>query len=177
MNNIPNWITGSRMILALLLLLPKPLGAVYITIYLLCGLTDVLDGVLARRMGMTSERGARLDSAADLMFIGAVLFTLIPALKLDISYVIWIAIIGAVKLASIVTGFLKFGVYAGIHTYGNKAAGILVFTVPLLLPYVQPSLPVSVACFVATLTAIEEWMMLLLSSRLEPDRKGLFFKG
>lgn len=175
MNNIPNWITGSRMILALLLLLPKPLSAVYLTVYLLCGLSDVLDGVIARKTGTTSVRGARLDSVADLIFIGTVLFTLIPVLKLDGGLVIWIAVIGAVKLASILTGFLKFGVFAGIHTYGNKATGILVFMIPLMLPFVQPSLPVAVVCTVATLAAIEEWMILLLSSRLEPDRKGLFF--
>ena len=42
-------------------------------IYTFAGLTDVLDGWLARKTGRASEFGARLDSVADLLFYSVLL--------------------------------------------------------------------------------------------------------
>ena len=51
-------------------------------LYLIAGLTDMLDGFLARRWGVESKFGARLDSLADFVFVLAVGYKLFPWLKL-----------------------------------------------------------------------------------------------
>ena len=54
-----------------LFLLFLPLGSVrFLAVYTIAGLTDVLDGWLARKTGTASPFGARLDSIADLLFYG-----------------------------------------------------------------------------------------------------------
>jgi len=37
--------------------------------YLLCGLTDMLDGAIARKNNIVSEFGAKLDTFADIVFV------------------------------------------------------------------------------------------------------------
>ena len=75
--NIADTITSVR-IAASLLLLFLPLHSVgFFAIYTLTGLSDALDGWLARKTGTASDFGARLDSIADLLFY-AVLFPCIP---------------------------------------------------------------------------------------------------
>ena len=38
-------------------------------LYLFCGLTDMVDGTVARKIGSASEFGVKLDSAADIVFV------------------------------------------------------------------------------------------------------------
>lgn len=78
MRIVPNCITLSRISLALMLLFLTPLSSAFLTIYLLCGLTDLIDGFIARKTGTTSSLGAKLDSAADTVLVGVSLFTLYP---------------------------------------------------------------------------------------------------
>lgn len=77
---IPNLLSGIRLLAAAMGFLPAAGGA-FAALYLFCGLTDVLDGWLARRLHAESEVGARLDSAADACFTAAVLFRLWPLVR------------------------------------------------------------------------------------------------
>ena len=57
-------ITSMRMAATLLLLFLSWESILFFVIYTLAGLTDVLDGWVARKTGKASEFGARLDSIA-----------------------------------------------------------------------------------------------------------------
>ncbi|WNS44671.1 CDP-alcohol phosphatidyltransferase family protein [Paenibacillus sp. MMS20-IR301] len=174
MKLIPNSITLSRIGLTLLLLGFEPLGRTYLWIYILCGVSDWLDGLIARSTGTTSSLGAKLDSIADMTLVTAALYTLYPHLGLTAGLILWIILIAAIRGASILTALYKFRTYGSIHTYGNKLAGLLLFITPILLPQVNNSLWTSIVCAVATLSAVEEWLILASSSELQLDRKGLF---
>ncbi len=63
-----NLITGARMLCALLLLCFPAFSPAFYALYLLGGLTDMIDGTVARMTGTACEAGARLDTAADLLF-------------------------------------------------------------------------------------------------------------
>jgi CDP-diacylglycerol--glycerol-3-phosphate 3-phosphatidyltransferase len=55
-----------------------PVAGVYVTaVFLLAGLTDWLDGYLARRLDQTSEFGAFLDPVADKLVVAVVLVLLV----------------------------------------------------------------------------------------------------
>ena len=78
--NTADTITSVRIASSLFLLF-LPLGSVgFLVVYTLTGLTDVLDGWLARKTGTASDFGARLDSAADLLFYAILLLRLFPVL-------------------------------------------------------------------------------------------------
>ncbi len=74
--DIPNLITGLRILLVapfLWLLLEERYGAALL-LFVLAGVSDALDGFLAKYYGWTSELGGLLDPIADkLLLIGAIL--------------------------------------------------------------------------------------------------------
>ena len=68
MKNLANYISISRIILAILLLFTEPLSIYFFTIFILCGISDVLDGYIARNHGENTSFGAKLDSFGDIVF-------------------------------------------------------------------------------------------------------------
>ena len=64
----PNICTMLRIVGTVGLLLIRPLTLPFYLLYTFCGITDVLDGTIARATNSTSEFGARLDSISDLIF-------------------------------------------------------------------------------------------------------------
>ena len=75
--NAADTVTTARMVLSVLLAFLPLKSAWFYAVYTLAGLTDALDGWMARRTGTASDFGARLDSIADLLFYGALLIRLI----------------------------------------------------------------------------------------------------
>ena len=67
--HIANIITGSRIVLSLPLLFIPLTSAWFYAFYLLCGLSDIIDGTVARRTKSASEFGARLDTVSDFVFM------------------------------------------------------------------------------------------------------------
>ena len=78
--NTPNLLTLFRMALipVVVALYFIPVAGVYVTaVFLLAGLTDWLDGYLARRLDQTSSFGAFLDPVADKLVVATVLVLLV----------------------------------------------------------------------------------------------------
>ena len=71
--NTADEITLLRIVGTLGLVILIPSFATFFCVYTLTGLTDVLDGWIARKTKTSSDFGARLDSIADMLFYGAVL--------------------------------------------------------------------------------------------------------
>lgn len=67
-------------------------------IFLLAGLTDMLDGYLARRLGQTSRFGAFLDPVADKLIVAAALVMLV-----QIHATIWMAVPAIVIISREIT--------------------------------------------------------------------------
>lgn len=86
MLSLPNLLTLSRIlavpILVFLLWRPSPVDyAVTFVLYCVVGITDYLDGYLARAQGLTSRLGQFLDPIADKIMVAAVLMLLISSRK------------------------------------------------------------------------------------------------
>ena len=71
-HQLPNNITISRIVLSIVLLILPISGISFLMVYFLCGLSDAIDGYLARRWKICSEMGAKLDSIADFVFLSVV---------------------------------------------------------------------------------------------------------
>lgn len=112
----------------------EPLSAGFFVLYTFAGVTDVLDGFIARRTHTSSENGARLDSASDLLFYAAMIIRLFPRLFKMLPKRIWIYAAAAViiRLGSYLAAFIKYKRFASLHTYMNKLTGAAVFFVPFL---------------------------------------------
>ena len=81
--------TSVRIAASLVLLFIPLRSAGFLAVYTLTGLTDALDGWLARKTGTASDFGARLDSIADLLFYAVLLFRFSPVLWRALPAEIW----------------------------------------------------------------------------------------
>lgn len=156
--NIPNLITLLRFPGAIALLFLVPLTSIYFIVYTATGFTDVLDGFLARKMNLNSPFGAKLDSAADLLFYSISIVRLLPKLTKILPAYFWL-IIGTIilcRLASYIISAVRFHRFASHHTLLNKFTGIFVFLVPYFL-----ITPIKVeycfaVCIVGILSTVED---------------------
>jgi phosphatidylglycerophosphate synthase len=90
------------------------------------GASDVLDGWLARRWHVSTRRGSRIDTAADMTLLGSVYAWIVmydPALVWEHRVLAAAVLIMAVVFLS-VEG-VRFRRFADLHLYSAKAGGLL----------------------------------------------------
>ena len=127
MKHIPNILSASRIVLCLPLLLVDAMTVPFWVLYLIAGITDMLDGFLARRWGVESKFGARLDSLADIVFVIAVVYKLFLWLKLPAALWMMIGLIALIKVINAINSFVVKHRVAFLHTKANKLTGFLLF--------------------------------------------------
>lgn len=171
--HIPNAVTAARFPMALGLLMTTPLSLYFLLLYALCGLSDVLDGYLARKLDVSSNFGAKLDTAADLLLTIVLVVKLLPVINPSIAILGWLGVIAIIRGAAVVIMYLKFKTASLLHTYGNKLTGVLLFALPFLLMAVPANTAVIGICLVATVSAVEELAINCFSKTLDLNRKSL----
>lgn len=176
MKSLPNCISFSRIIFSLILIYTKPFSLAFYIIYIICGFSDIIDGFIARKTGTTSNLGAKLDSIADMIMAGVLLLLIYLILNPTTKIVIWIVLIGMIRLLSMFIAMKKYKTFASIHTYGNKIAGIVLFLFPILIPYINITILMYITCVVASISAIEELIIQLTSNKLELNKQSIFVK-
>ncbi len=176
MKSIPNCISASRIIFSLILIFVNPLSITFYAVYIICGFSDIMDGFIARRTGTASSFGAKIDSVADMTMVGVLLFALYPIVNPTSKIVIWIILIGIIRLVAMVVAMKKYKTFASLHTYGNKITGIVLFIFPILLSYILATELMYIICVMASISAIEELIIELTSSELQVNIKSIFAK-
>ena len=127
MKRIPNLLSMSRIVLCLPLLLVDAMTVPFWVLYLIAGITDILDGFLARRWEVESKFGARLDSLADFVFVIAVGYKLFPYMKLPTALWMMIGFIALVKTVNAISSYMVRHRIKNLHTKANKLTGFLLF--------------------------------------------------
>ena len=117
----------SRIVLCLPLLLVDAMTMPFWVLYLIAGVTDMLDGFLARRWGVESKFGARLDSLADFVFVLVVGYKLFPWLKLPTALWMMIGLIAMVKMVNAISSYMVKHKIEFLHTKANKLTGFFLF--------------------------------------------------
>lgn len=122
--------------------------------YIAAGISDMIDGTVARKTGSSSEFGARFDSVADLFFVAAAGVKIFPEISLPKFIWIWTGAIAVVKTARIVVACIRGKKFSIPHSIANKITGFLLFIFPLTIPFVDVRLSAGIVCAVATVAAI-----------------------
>ena len=151
-----NIITGSRILFSIALLFFPTFSPAFYVLYLAAGITDMIDGTVARKTGKASEFGARLDSIADIVFVLVCLIKLIPVLSIPTWLYVWIGIIALIRIINIVSGLIMQKRFVLLHTITNKVTGLLLFVLPLTVPFLEIKYTALPICAVATFAAIQE---------------------
>ena len=171
-----DFVTLLRMAGTLALPALRPLSPAFLWIYALTGLTDVLDGWIARKTKTASPFGARLDSIADLRFYAVMLLRVFPALWQLLPGGIWYAVAGilAIRVSAYLVAAVKYRLFASMHTYLNKLTGLAVFAIPFLLPTGYAAVYCWGVCLVAAASAMEELAIHLLRPNYFANTKSIF---
>ena len=158
MTQLPNIISVLRIAGSFGLLLCDVTDGVFWIIYAFCGISDIADGWLARKLKCVTKKGALLDSVADICFVACCAWKLLPILELPQWLWLWAGVIVAIKVVNQFSTLVMYGHCCFPHTLANKVTGFLLFiTVPMTFWSI---IPITIVASVATYAAIHEGCVL-----------------
>ena len=162
--HIANILTSCRILGSILLLFFPVFSLAFFITYILCGVSDMTDGVVARKTNSTSKLGSQLDTVADIVFIAVSMIRLLPTIHIPWWLWIWVGVIAVIKTGNIIRGYVSEKQFICLHTIMNKATGLLLFLLPLTIPFVELKYSAIVVCSVATFSAIQEGIYVIADS-------------
>jgi phosphatidylglycerophosphate synthase len=176
MKHLPNILSVSRILFSFLLIFLINTQVWFIFCYLVCGVSDVADGYLARRFNATSKLGSFLDSLSDLVFWVIILYLAITFIQFQTYMIVVMILVCCIRIINIIYTKYKFNSWSIMHTILNKLTGILVY---FFLPvcFVVGYVPIWIAVFIFTIaiiSAIEEFVICLLTSNYNENTKSIF---
>jgi phosphatidylglycerophosphate synthase len=143
---------------------------------ILAFLSDIFDGVLARRLGIATASLRRLDSIADSVFYGAAtlaVWHLHPAALLD-RWPLLLALL-ALELSRYALDLLKFGRESAYHTWSAKLWGIALFAAFMsLLAFGKDSYIVDAAIYTGIVADLEGLAISFVLARWQNDIPSIY---
>ena len=180
---IPNILTASRILIAIIILFIKPFSIAFYVIYGYCGISDLFDGVIARAIKSESSFGSLLDTIGDVLLTVTGSFVTFKYMYTVDNLWIW-GMLAAVlsiylfrAIGAIIT-LVRFKKFAMLHTIGNKVGMILLFLFPLfyeLLAKVNGAqIGLYVICGICVIAAIEEIIIEIIAKDFNENVKSIF---
>ena len=173
----PNLVSSLRILIAPVLLLLAILGLEnwFLAALIFSGLTDVLDGYLARRLNMVTSLGARLDSWGDFTIystMAACAWILWP--EITQRELLYYSIILFSLLLPTLIGLVKFGRFSGYHTWSVKVAVFATFVGYIALYAGFAAWPFQLASLLSLIAGVEEVLITLVLREARTDVRSLF---
>ena len=137
MKALANGITIIRILCSIALLFCPVLSPTFYSLYIIAGVSDMVDGWVARRTHTASKLGAKLDTIADIVFVIVCLVRLLPILDIPVWLFIWISVIALIKIINIISGFVVQKRFVAVHSTMNKVSGLLLFILPLTISFID----------------------------------------
>lgn len=174
MKHSANILTASRFLFAAGMVLADSFSTLFWVCYLGGGISDLLDGPVARALHIQSEVGAKLDSVADLVFAAAIAVVVVRSVPLSTWLWVCAGCVATVRLAGYGVGFAKYHSFSALHTCANKATGALIFAFPLLYAALGLTVSGAILCAAALFSSMEELAITVSSPALNRDCKGMY---
>lgn len=176
---IPNIITSIRILGAIFIIFTEPFSLAFYLVYGICGVTDVLDGFIARKFHLESRIGSVLDSISDIIFLGVMGFKIFPTLieLLDLWCWFMIGIPVLLQLVGYIVCALKFKKFSAVHTYANKVMSAAIFCFPFtFIGFIKLIYEIYLGVFgtVALFAGVEIILIHLLSKEYSEKNKSIF---
>lgn len=176
-DKLPNLLSGFRLVAAPLMLYLSWMGLrkTFLALLVLSLLSDAIDGFIARKLYVSSDIGAKLDSWGDLatyLTVPICIWWLWPEIvKREAPFVI--IILGS-YIVPLIAGFAKFRKLPSYHTWGAKIAAVLMSIAVFALLMIDISLPFRCATLVQALVACEEVAITLELKELKSNVKSIW---
>lgn len=163
-----------RLILGPLLLLDARDGYTDLSFVFWLGiaiLSDILDGIIARRLGVASQRLRRLDSLVDsIFFFFMAAAAWLAHRELILQHRNLVLAMLALSLLSQIPALIKFRRAAAFHAYSAKASGLaLLASGALLFAYGRAGPIFIAALWIAIISHIERILITLILPNWQTD--------
>ena len=172
-NHLPLALVGLRVVMALVLLWDardRQTGAMFLTAFVIAFLSDIFDGVLARRWGVSNALLRQADSWADVCLYSCVLVCLWRVYPdVAIAFRLPFIAVGLAQLLWLLVGLIKFGRPASYHTYSAKLWGITLCVAVVALFGFGSAAGLGVAIAVGIIHSFEEILMMLVLPQWQHD--------
>ena len=178
LTSIPSILVGLRFLLALLLLvdaLDHQTSWVFIMAYLLAVFSDIFDGIIARRLNVSTIQLRQADSWADLclyLCVALSIWLVYPQVIIDFRLPLLLAVAAQITLFSL--SLLKFRKFPSFHTYTAKFWGLTLLLATVSLFAFNNSAPLWLAIASCYLNSIEEIVMVLILPHWQCDILSVF---
>jgi len=177
---LPAALTTLRLLLGPVVMLCALANAprlVYLPILIAGTLSDIFDGVLARRLGVATPMLRRYDSVADVVYYLLVLAAVWILRKLVIiGNARAIGLLLFSEAAAIAVSFVRFRKYPATHSYLAKFYGLCLLAATIaLLVYSASSWAITTLVVVAVAANAEIIVILLLAEAPPVDVHSVFF--
>ncbi len=175
----PDWLSLYRILsaplLITLLFLNQRIG--FAAFLLVSFSTDALDGFLARRLNIVSQRGAQLDSIGDAITF---MVGLGGIMKFETDFFLHhlnlIVFTFGLYLVQLFIAYWRYGMPSSFHTYLAKISAIFQAVFMLWLFFVGVEIWLFyIAVAFSIIETVEEILLILLFPRWKADVKGLFW--
>lgn len=139
-------------------------------------LSDIFDGVLARRLGVARPWLRRFDSGVDLIYYSAVFVaTWVAARETLLRAILPMALIAGSEVAVVVVSLARFRAFPATHTYGAEIYGLVMFAAFVaVLAFRARAWPLWVLAGFALAANAEIALILARSSRPPVDVLSIF---
>jgi len=181
MKKLPIPLIYSRVLLGVLITLiafsnPENSGYTIVSLMLLGILSDVFDGVVARKLNVDTERIRILDSNVDMFFWGACLTSIFIINKeFVIQNLTLILIVVALEIIAYIVSFSRFKKTIATHTYLAKAWSIFLFLFLSELVLTHESIYFfNLVIWIGILSRLEIILILLLTKQWVIDVPSVF---
>ena len=184
--NKPNWLTYmpislvySRFLISPFLVwdaLDGKTSIWFIICYITAFLSDIFDGVIARRLGVSNAKLRQADSWADVtLYVCIAVSAWLAYKEVLISNKLPLLIVIFAQLAWWIVNLVKYGKPASYHTYSAKIWGItLLVAIVALFGFDRAQIPLWVSCIVGTIHSLEEIAMTLVLPTWTHDVLSIF---
>jgi phosphatidylglycerophosphate synthase len=166
MVKIPWLLVGLRFAIAPLLILDALDGktsGLFLLGYVLAVLSDIFDGIIARRLGVSTVSLRKADSWADIsLYLCIAVSTWLVYPTVIIAFQIPLLVAIAFQLSLFTTSLIKFGQFPSFHTYTAKAWGISLCVAVVSLFGFGNAVALWVAVGLCLVNSIEEIVMTLI---------------
>ena len=184
LKTIPNMLSISRLILIPAMLIPayfiedEPQARfVFLIMFIIIGVTDKLDGTLARYLNQTTALGAKLDTIADMVFYPLIALWLYR-FESGVVGEWWnlVYFLLALYFLKMITGKIKFGYVPAFHTIGAKtfSACLYFFMIAAILDPVLAKSIFPVLCVIGYINQLEETYILLTRDSVDENIRSVF---
>lgn len=139
-------------------------------------LSDIYDGVLARRLGVATPALRRYDSVTDVIFYLCVLYAGWIMRKAAIeAHWLPITLLVISELVTIVVSLIKFGLMPATHTYLAKCYGLcLLACCTAMLAFDASAASITLLAIIAVAANLEITAILVMSTTAPVDIKSVF---